>query len=136
MADGDIDRIAVALLRKLRPEVQAEFLASPEFRELPDADPQRLYELDAPPCRKPNADGPDAADLADQPRLNRTQHHGIDAHLVRLPTRDDRKNRGRSLKREGWQPVTACDPRESDRATVAGAHSVPPVPMVRSVTVT
>ncbi|MEU5869795.1 hypothetical protein ABZ815_52145 [Nonomuraea sp. NPDC047529] len=42
-----MDRVAVALLRKLKPEVQAEFLASPEFRELPDADRQRLYELDA-----------------------------------------------------------------------------------------
>ncbi|MGW2161854.1 hypothetical protein [Nonomuraea sp. NPDC001699] len=45
--NGDIDRIAVALLRKLKPEAQTEFLASPEFRGLPDADRNRLYELDA-----------------------------------------------------------------------------------------
>ncbi|MEU0564990.1 hypothetical protein ABZ297_06285 [Nonomuraea sp. NPDC005983] len=45
--DGDIDRAAVALLRKLKPEIQTEFLAGPEFRQLPDAERRRLYEIDA-----------------------------------------------------------------------------------------
>lgn len=45
--DGDIDRIAVAFLRKLKPEFQEFFLNSEEFRSLPEAERNRLYELDA-----------------------------------------------------------------------------------------
>ncbi|MFI9597707.1 hypothetical protein [Nonomuraea sp. NPDC052265] len=42
-----MDRVAVALLRKLKPEIQTEFLNSDEFQQLPDVDRQCLYELDA-----------------------------------------------------------------------------------------
>jgi hypothetical protein len=45
--DGDLDRIAVALLRRLRPEIQQEFLESEEFRSLSAADRERVYEIDA-----------------------------------------------------------------------------------------
>ncbi|MCA2228725.1 recombinase family protein [Nonomuraea sp. NEAU-L178] len=48
--DGDIDRVAIAFLRKLRPEVQGYFPNSEEFRSLPDADRNRLYEYDAEPA--------------------------------------------------------------------------------------
>ncbi|MFB4282327.1 hypothetical protein ACBJ59_44030 [Nonomuraea sp. MTCD27] len=43
----DMDRVAVSLLRALRPEVQQAFLDSEEFRSLPAADRERLYVLDA-----------------------------------------------------------------------------------------
>jgi hypothetical protein len=45
--DGDLDRAAVAFLRKLKPEIQQEFLDSEEFRSLSGADRERLYEIDA-----------------------------------------------------------------------------------------
>ncbi|RSM93764.1 hypothetical protein DMB42_52035 [Nonomuraea sp. WAC 01424] len=43
----DLDRVAVALLRTLRPDVQTAFLNSPEFRGLPAAERERLYVIDA-----------------------------------------------------------------------------------------
>ncbi|MFG1620173.1 hypothetical protein ACGFI3_46130 [Nonomuraea wenchangensis] len=45
--EDNMDRVAVAVLRKLKPEIQTDFLASPELQQLLDADRQRLYKTDA-----------------------------------------------------------------------------------------
>ncbi|MFF4198295.1 hypothetical protein [Nonomuraea sp. NPDC001831] len=65
--NGNIDGITVALLRKLKPEAQTEFLASPSSG---DSRMPTVIGCMSPTlqCRKPNAGGPDSrAGHADPP---------------------------------------------------------------------
>ncbi|MFG6194564.1 hypothetical protein [Nonomuraea sp. JJY05] len=72
--DGNLDRAAVALLRKLKPEIQQEFLQSEEFRSLSAADRDRVYEIDAELSeaerqRKAGGADPPAKNPSESPRL-------------------------------------------------------------------